>query len=1225
MKTTPRLLRWATVSALIFAPLVHAQTSADSDSSDPDQPNENEVFLLSPFEVSTSEDNNSYTAASTLAGNRLNTRLKDVGSAVSVVTPRFLKDVGASDNSSLLAYTLGTEVGGTNGNFAGVGDTASLNEDTLRPNANTRVRGLAAADNTRDFFRTEIPWDSYNVDRVDLQRGPNSILFGQGSPAGIINTGLRGANFYDSGEVELRLDNYGSQRVSLDVNRELIDDQVALRISALRDDEQFKQDPAYNFDRRIYGAIRIEPELLKRGHAHTIFKANVETGSIDSNNPRQLPPTDTITPWFTELDQETYNPFQLWDHLSGRENHGQERPEYAAPLSGPIPWYTPWVGGFGTPAVEAQPVAFFSGSGQSLWITEASQSLIPHALGPDGTPDGGFASMPQQRMRGINTTSLWAAEANLPYSQSGLYKDNVITDPTLFDFYNNLIDGDTKHEWQDFTVYNLSLSQTFFDDTVGFALDYNNEHYENGQLALLGGNVALGIDFMSVFADGTPDAGLNGGEPYSDGTPNPNVGRPFVSSKNQGNHSYESDREAKRATGFIKHDFTKDGDNWFYRFLGTHTITGLLADESLNSDTRVWQRYGIFDDAAYTELEEQPLSTKFDHVWMTPQSVVYLGDSLLGRSASGAHIPSVSGDIGMQSGQIRYFDDHWKWSLDPADPDYVDPGAPWTNGFYIPGNAASDAMNSTQSENPANYVGWTTFPLTITDSEESAANRDKLTTSASLRKSVTKSQALVWQGKFLEDSIVGIYGWRKDVNKSWAYDTNTSSSNGVHGQLDLSPDSYRLPYEYDRVEVESRSYSIVVHLTDLPWLRKATQRVPFDFSVFYNESSNFKPDASRKDIYGEPIPSPAGETTDKGFMISTRDGRYSLRVTRYETEVTNATSTALNDPNAIGTWMQMGANFVNVFEYDIGGGGFVASPDVIGTGDPQRYNFRNADGTWDTEGEAAAIAGFREFQRAVDPRFYDAWGMDVQGFGAPTHEITASAPAGFTVTEDSISRGWEFELNAQPTDNWRLAVNASQSEAYRYNIGGANMIEFMNLVADAVAGDAGQLHYWWGTADVPRAINTWYGPYIGAPGSDWISKKLLEDTKVPELREWRVNLVTNYDFTEGLIKGVNVGAGMRYQSSVVIGFPPNGDPYDPADNSVDLSSPYKGPAETNYDFWIGYTRDLTDSIRWNLQFNVRNAFSDNELIPITVQPDGTPAAYRIAPPRTFFVTSRFEF
>lgn len=55
--------------------------------------------------------------------------------------------------------------------------------------------------NTRDFFPSEAPWDSYNVECVDQQRGANSIRFGQGSPAGIINVGLKTAQFRNFGTV----------------------------------------------------------------------------------------------------------------------------------------------------------------------------------------------------------------------------------------------------------------------------------------------------------------------------------------------------------------------------------------------------------------------------------------------------------------------------------------------------------------------------------------------------------------------------------------------------------------------------------------------------------------------------------------------------------------------------------------------------------------------------------------------------------------------------------------------------------------------------------------------------------------------------------------------------------------------------------------------------------------------------------------------------------------
>ncbi len=56
----------------------------------PDQGEAEETVVLSPFEV-TAVDSRGYAAATTLAGNRINTSLRDVGSAVSVVTPEFLR------------------------------------------------------------------------------------------------------------------------------------------------------------------------------------------------------------------------------------------------------------------------------------------------------------------------------------------------------------------------------------------------------------------------------------------------------------------------------------------------------------------------------------------------------------------------------------------------------------------------------------------------------------------------------------------------------------------------------------------------------------------------------------------------------------------------------------------------------------------------------------------------------------------------------------------------------------------------------------------------------------------------------------------------------------------------------------------------------------------------------------------------------------------------------
>ncbi len=68
-------------------------------------------IVLSPFEIST-ENEDGYVASQTLAGARLRTDLREMASAASVVTPQFLKDVGATSNDGLLQYTASTEVGG---------------------------------------------------------------------------------------------------------------------------------------------------------------------------------------------------------------------------------------------------------------------------------------------------------------------------------------------------------------------------------------------------------------------------------------------------------------------------------------------------------------------------------------------------------------------------------------------------------------------------------------------------------------------------------------------------------------------------------------------------------------------------------------------------------------------------------------------------------------------------------------------------------------------------------------------------------------------------------------------------------------------------------------------------------------------------------------------------------------------------------------------------------
>ena len=171
-----------------------------------------------------------------------------------------------------------------------------MQENTV--SATTRVRGLDSADNTRDYFLTDIPWDSFDVGRVDLQRGPNSILFGTGSPAGIINVSTNGASFNNSYNLTNRIDEYGSLRNSAMLNQELIPGILAIRLAILDDNEKYEQSDAFNNTRRYYGAFRFDPKLFGKD-SHTSIRGNFERGIQTSDNPRDLPPADEITPWFT--------------------------------------------------------------------------------------------------------------------------------------------------------------------------------------------------------------------------------------------------------------------------------------------------------------------------------------------------------------------------------------------------------------------------------------------------------------------------------------------------------------------------------------------------------------------------------------------------------------------------------------------------------------------------------------------------------------------------------------------------------------------------------------------------------------------------------------------------------------------------------------------------------------------------------------------------------------
>lgn len=1124
---------------------------------------------MDPFVVEAAEDAGSYRATATLAGTRIRTELKDVGSAISVVTAQFLQDTAARNSEDLLVYTTNTEVGGIGGNFVGAGNGAIVDTSNARltPNTNTRIRGLGAADNTRDFFLTDIPWDSYIVGRVDLQRGPNSILFGMGRPAGIINSSINAAAFKDSGNIEARLGSYGSYRASLDFNKVILDDELAVRIALLRDKTYYQQDPAFNDDKRYFGALRWDPKFLNSGSAHTSFRANYEHGEINANRPRTVPPIDNLTPWFTEMNQAGYDP----------RNVDSNNPAVIAadPFAGATqqtmdggavnPNFQPWLGAMGRMYENA--VAYFPNpnSGQ-MGTYYTGQTLVTYGISSTGAIDGTIGGQPSGRLRGVLNYADSASYLGRSDAQLGVYKANSIQDASLFDFYNLLIDGPNKREWQWFDAYNVALSQTFFDNRLGVEAVYDKQLYEDGRIDLLSGFAqALTVDVNRYLPDGTP---------------NPNFGRPCVVSDSYPT-SRDIDRDALRITGFGELNFKDfmDDSSALTKLLGRHVFTGLYSKGTGGSgefQNRTWTRYST--DDVYGNLVGFQDITSPKRIVAT---VSYLGPSLINP------IPGDSGLIGNlkavqapTSGQIRVFDSHWNATN-------VDPGALWTT----PTGTAS-----TQSENPANYRGWTTVPVTVWNGDTSDVYN--IYTNGQKSKEEVTSKALVWQGFFWDGVLVPTVGWRKDEAKSYSAGSPPKTS---HNSVNLGAPTWVLPDRPNNVvSGNSTSWSIVLHT---PAALKDSMPGNTDVSLFYNKSDNFTPQANRVDVMGDPIGAPAGETTDYGVAFTTLDDRLTLKITKYKTSVTDDGLAGINNTYMVGAaeaWGYMFAlraqNFVGDF----------ATPYAPGPGQTQ------------AQADAEMLRATNAFLANPPPdRFAVAWQYANQ-FNNWRSWMQSTAPAGLTVTGDTESKGTEYEMIFNPVKNWNISLNASKTSATRLNMAES----FATWVEDRWAfysGDAGLVRLW----------GYWYNPGETVRGkferefmSGYRLYRLQEGSDVPELRPWRANLVTNYTFLEGALKGINVGGSYRWQDKIIVGYPVIGPT---GARTFDLENPYYGPAEKNIDLWVGYERRIAEKYKWRVQLNLRNVFADKELIPVTVQPDGSPATVRIPEATRWTLTNTFSF
>jgi len=270
-----------------------------------------EVVKLSPFEVKA--ENVGYFAPNSTAGTRFNTPIEDLASSLTVVTPAQMKDFAMLDINDVFLYTASTEGTGTYTDFT-VDRNGSVSDNvSLDPNNANRIRGLSASNIAFDNFDMtgRMPIDPTIIDSLEVSRGPNATIFGLGNPSGTINQVAATANMeHNHAEVQARYDSFDGYRSSLDVNRVLLQNKLAVRVSGVFQRQGYVLKPSGTNTVRYNAMVKYQP-----------FKGTTISGGIyyyrmNGNRPNALPPRDNVSYWLAS-GKPTWNPVTQMVTLNG--------------------------------------------------------------------------------------------------------------------------------------------------------------------------------------------------------------------------------------------------------------------------------------------------------------------------------------------------------------------------------------------------------------------------------------------------------------------------------------------------------------------------------------------------------------------------------------------------------------------------------------------------------------------------------------------------------------------------------------------------------------------------------------------------------------------------------------------------------------------------------------------------------------------------------------------
>jgi len=1156
----------------------------------PELPRRGEIPVeLSPFLVQ--ESAAGYYAAQTLAGSRLRQDLKDIGASIQVVTRDLLDDLGATGIEELFQYTTSTEVGGINGNFTGAtdGSGGETSTDSARrsPDGTARVRGLAAPSRSRNYFPTDIPFDSYNTDRIDLSRGANSFLFGLGSPAGLLNVGLVKARFRDTNELSTRIGSGGknpSYRGTFNLNRVLVKDTLAVHGALLIDRTQYRQEPTYKNDDRQYATVTYQPFK----HAGTVITAHVENGRIRGNAPDVLLPQQNLDGFLSDpvvgrLSIAAWANLQRFAHVEG-PTQAQWNALSPADQARYRVRDTPTANSLANLAW---------GAGAYGLVYDGRGGRLPSFAYTDQYRAAEYAARdpffgPTRTTKGAPVSPY---HANRSEVMGTGWLDQGFTNLKTFDFSKEHLGWDNDYYTRDFVNYNVSLEQVLWKGRAGFEIAYDyQDSFRRDFTAFNFTNSEVILDNQeTLWLPTDPNYRTTG---VVAPQPNPNYGRPFILTKARPG-TYDSQREAARVTAFVKYDFAErlERGSWLGRLLGRHTLT-VLGDQSTFHERQIAYNVSSFAD---------------------PDPALHIGNAnarVTGNASRNVPLMVYIGPPQLQA----FTDPNFKVSdfvLEPAKyqlrlpADYSIQKLTW--------NLGPDATNAnlgldSRANGNEGFVGSTFTP------------RDVPNNACRLQETRVSSYAFNGQSFFWDHLLVVNTGYRVDAVDTWL---NTEPPVvGIDQIPDVSPSAYRVENgNFLKIRNSVFGYGGVLNwprqLMQLPWRANVAWH--------YNTSENFVPATDRVDEYRRPVESPSGRTKDYGVSVYLWDQKVVARFNWFKSSLLRASSSVsdlFNQTNA-NIFNHYGFLNADIRRLDANNDGRIdeaalaqiAIDPVTGRTPEGLTRDQAAQQMWPNLARAkaarASIAPYLtdELKTAVNYRMLADGSSQVQNAG------------GITDTNDIEARGFEAEITLNPTAQWRIAFNAAKQETMLTNIA-PRLTRVFNQTWLPQLANFGDLDW-----NEPAGVvsGTTLTQQVNDRMLEYFAIKGQEGRRQMEQRKWRFNLVTRYSFNEGMLRGFSVGGAVRWEDAYAAGYPIYVDSRGVV--QPDILRPYFAPPQTSYDLTLGYRRRILRNQDWTAQLNVRNLqnITSDKVTAIRYQPDGSVARVRFDPPLQVLLTNTFRF